>query len=509
MRQGRAGGEGSLPPPTLRPRHLATLLAVATLASLPGARAALSQKERQHAFIGYNEGEELDPLQCTNLDSRCAVWAAAGECYRNPVFMRSGCLAACRVFPACVKWMDVWRGYATPTGTARYALAGLGFHPAHSHFKQISQRRNGGQGAGEVLTLSRRARVRVALGVGSYLGDADDATDIAVTNAVIRSVAEGINVVDSASNYRSGHGELAVGRALHALRSTSGVERDQLFVSTKAGFTGSPDAFSTLQAAGKISGSDVAGQVHCMHPACLADSLDESLRRLSLTTVDLLYLHNPGEMWLELDGAAAFMQASARLTAAFKHLEAERAAGRIRYYGLATWASLRVPPEHRHHLSLPRVVELARLVGGEDHGFRFVQLPVSVSMPEAWSQQWQQLEAGPGNMRRVSLLDAARELGIEVFGSGPLLEGNLMKDQRLQLAVSRLPEVQGVLGQAVRLLQLARSTPGLLASLIGHKEQAHVEENCQLVHLELLNPALFESAMRTLQQVTFTATAST
>ena len=43
-------------------------------------------------------------------------------------------------------------------------------------------------------------------------------------------------MIDTASNYRSGRGERAVGFALTALQGKLGLTREMLFVSTKAGF---------------------------------------------------------------------------------------------------------------------------------------------------------------------------------------------------------------------------------------------------------------------------------
>lgn len=54
-------------------------------------------------------------------------------------------------------------------------------------------------------------------------------------SALIRSVARGWNVIDTARNYRSGRGEAAAGEAIATLLD-SGVRRGQLFVSTKAGY---------------------------------------------------------------------------------------------------------------------------------------------------------------------------------------------------------------------------------------------------------------------------------
>ena len=43
-------------------------------------------------------------------------------------------------------------------------------------------------------------------------------------------------MIDTASNYRGGRGEKAVGYALNALQDKLGLTREMLFISTKAGF---------------------------------------------------------------------------------------------------------------------------------------------------------------------------------------------------------------------------------------------------------------------------------
>ena len=53
------------------------------------------------------------------------------------------------------------------------------------------------------LTLS-------SLGVGTYLGTASLEDDITATAAIVQSVSHGWNIVDTAANYRDGHGEVRV-----------------------------------------------------------------------------------------------------------------------------------------------------------------------------------------------------------------------------------------------------------------------------------------------------------
>jgi hypothetical protein len=67
-----------------------------------------------------------------------------------------------------------------------------------------------------------------------------------------------------------------------------------------------------------------------------------------------------------------------RLRAAFEKLEEMRTQNRIRYYGICSYVGLRSPlTEVGVHLKLERVVELAKEVGGQQHGLRFLMVPVS------------------------------------------------------------------------------------------------------------------------------------
>ena len=169
------------------------------------------------------------------------------------------------------------------------------------------------------------------------------------------------------------------------------------------------ELLSRLQQEGAISAADVAGGRHCIHPAAIRASLAASLDALGLETVDVLYVHNAAEAQLRAEGLTPFLR---RLRGAFEACEAERREGRVRAYGLATWTAFRVPPDSPDHHSLSAVLELARSVGGEGHGFRYVQLPVNAHMAEAWAEKWQQMEvrgeAGDARVKFVSLLDAAQ-----------------------------------------------------------------------------------------------------
>jgi hypothetical protein len=49
---------------------------------------------------------------------------------------------------------------------------------------------------------------------------------------------------------------------------------------------------------------------------------------------------------------------------------------KIQYYGITSWASLRLPIGDKDHVDLQKVADVARKVGGEKNRFKFVQFPV-------------------------------------------------------------------------------------------------------------------------------------
>src|SRR5215831_21253916 len=67
-----------------------------------------------------------------------------------------------------------------------------------------------------------------SIGLGIYLGDNTDADDVAYAAAIRKAVISGINVVDTAINYRAQRSERAVGAAIHALLASGAAPREQL-----------------------------------------------------------------------------------------------------------------------------------------------------------------------------------------------------------------------------------------------------------------------------------------
>ena len=75
-----------------------------------------------------------------------------------------------------------------------------------------------------------------SIGLGTYLGEADAATDEAYAESALAAIARGCNVFDAAINYRHQRSERALGEALEQAVGRGLARRDELFVSTKGGF---------------------------------------------------------------------------------------------------------------------------------------------------------------------------------------------------------------------------------------------------------------------------------
>ena len=142
---------------------------------------------------------------------------------------------------------------------------------------------------------------------------------------------------------------------------------------------------------------------------------------------------------------------------------------KVKYYGMATWECYRVDRDNHSYLSLSDTVQLAKKVGGENHGFRFIQLPYNLYYDQALMLKSQTLHG-----KDVSVLEAAMGLGIGVFTSVPLMQGRL-------LTPGTIPEFGAIQQPSLRCLQFIRSTPGVLAPLVGQKTQSHVDQNMQKI----------------------------
>jgi aryl-alcohol dehydrogenase-like predicted oxidoreductase len=349
-------------------------------------------------------------------------------------------------------------GGATKEGTARYAEKFRGIAAA-GHFREV-----------EGLTMS-------SLGIGTYLGQPNDSIDSSYTAAIVAAVESGINLIDSAINYRLQRSERCIGTALKVL-ARKGIARDEIVLCTKGGYL-TPDGsmpadpnryfFEEYLHKGVFSAKDIAAGSHCMAARFLENQLGRSLKNLQVDCVDVYYLHNPETQLSEIS-QTDFLT---RVREAFVFLESAVDRRRIQFYGMATWNGFRQEKTARDAMQLGQIADIAKEIAGEKHHFRFVQLPFNLAMTEALTQGNQTVLSG-----QKTVMEAADELGIKLIASASLLQG-----QVAQNLPGFVAEALGLQNDAERALQFARSAPGITAALVGMSRTAHVEANARLVEV--------------------------
>lgn len=356
--------------------------------------------------------------------------------------------------------------HATSEGTARYrdryaALPG--------HFRRA-------QG----LWLS-------SIGLGTYLGQPGAQVDADYNAAIKRALTSGLNIIDTASNYRFQRSERAIGTAVTELIEARSIARDEIVLCTKGGYIPfdseylrDPNRYirETIIDAGLATADDIVDG-HCLAPRFIRAQLEQSLRNLNVSSIDVYYIHNP-ESQLESIGRTEFRD---RLRRAFIVLENAAAEGLIKYYGTATWNGYRVPPGVAQHLSLEDVLSLARDIGGLSHHCRFVQLPYNLTMLEALTVRNQRAAD-----ELLSAFEAAERFDVTVMCSASLLQGRLLG----QLPDMLRERFEGLTTDAQRCLQFVRSTPGVTTALVGMSRARHVADNLALTQVAPLTTEQFK-----------------
>ena len=171
-----------------------------------------------------------------------------------------------------------------------------------------------------------------SIGSGTYLGEPDAETDADYEAALAAALAGGINLIDTAVNYRFQRSERTIGKVLAAMIAAGTIKREEIVVATKGGyitFDGEvpPDPRGWFEEhyirSGIVTPGDMVEGSHCMTPKWLTTMLEMSRTNLGLETIDIYYIHNP-ETQLGEVSRAEFLK---RTRAAFEALEAAVAAG--------------------------------------------------------------------------------------------------------------------------------------------------------------------------------------
>ena len=257
------------------------------------------------------------------------------------------------------------------------------------------------------------------------------------SEAMRKALLEGVNLVDTSTNYSDGRAESLVGRVLEQMVDRGRIARQQVVVISKIGYLQGTNY--TLSQERKRSGrafSDLvpygAGLEHCIHPEFIDDQLSRSLERLQMDTLDVLLLHNPEYYlgWAREQGMQpqdARNEFYRRIKASFDYLETQVDDGRIQCYGVSS-NTLPAAGGDPEFVSLDRLTRIARAIS-PDHHFKVVQFPLNVFEPGAVLTVNQ-----PGD---ATVLSFARDHELGVVVNRPL---NAFSENRLV----RLAEIETI-----------------------------------------------------------------
>ena len=298
--------------------------------------------------------------------------------------------------------------------------------------------------------------------------------------AVKEAIRSGINLIDTASNYRYGVSEKEIGEALAELGDE--VKREELIICSKGGFIQLDYPFpenpytwidKNVIDAGLATKDDIELDQHCMTPDFLEWSCKRSLENLGVNQLDIYYLHNP-EMQIIKLGKKEFYKQIEKVFERFEKLADE---GLFKSYGVAVWNGFTA--ENDEIISLEKLVEIAIKVGGENHRFKYIQLPFNMGKTNAYTSLTQKVDN-----EECSIINAAHKLGIGVISSSSLLQMNLFKKSFSAETGVVLDSTMTLKSDIQLALQFVRSTPGIVSSLFGSKVPVHIKENCEISNVK-------------------------
>ena len=262
-------------------------------------------------------------------------------------------------------------------------------------------------------------------GFGTYrIGRQDPEHQISLMKALM----SGINVIDTSANYSDGESERAIGEVLKHIKHD--IKRSDLIVISKLGYIEGASFTRSEQRKAEQNPYPEAieleqGSEYCIHPECLEEQLNESLKRLQIDYLDVLLIHNP-EMFLMqkqlLEGKSLeeirdmFYK---KIAKAFEWLESAVEKGLIRSYGISS-NTFALSADNPDLCSLERCLNIAESIK-KDHHFHVIQFPFNLIETEAATELNQEDES-------LTLIEYAEAHDIVCLVNRPL---NAMRNNTL------------------------------------------------------------------------------
>lgn len=275
-------------------------------------------------------------------------------------------------------------------------------------------------------------------GFGGYrVGTSDFYHPQRSRNALIHAFLQGVNLVDTSCNYAFGESEVLIGEVMSSLVQAGKLKRDDLIICTKVGYIQGQDIASLM------SQSDLNKQFpnivqfgkemwYDISPEWITHSLENSLKRLGQSKIDVLLLHNP-EYLLKFDELQDIPQETAhekfyqKIKDAFLCLEKLVSLGKIGAYGISSNVFTAGEDEYTR-VSIEKCLAVARIIS-EKHHFKIVQTPLN------WIESAALLQEQENSGK--SFITYAKDQGLGVLVNRPfnaMLNNALLRLTRPQIS---------------------------------------------------------------------------
>lgn len=365
------------------------------------------------------------------------------------------------------------KGFATADGTLEYAQK-------HSDTKEFFIKHNG-------VVFSK-------LGLGTFNKEPykEENYLFNYVDSIKSALQNGINFIDTAINYRYQQSEKEIGYILGEMIKNDEIKRENIIIASKGGFIPLEYPFpdnpyhwirDNMLLPKLCTEADIELDQHCISEKFLEYSLNKSLENLGLETIDIYFLHNP-EIQLGTKTKEDLLES---IKKAFEVFEKAVNDGKIKSYGVATWNGFINDQGFIEYLSLGDIYDVAVSVAGDNHHFKYIQVPFNLAKTHIYTMPTQSHED-----EDYTVVELAHKLGLGVISSSSLLQMNLFK-KSFNANVGYILDKDMQLTSDIQLaLQFVRSTPNILSSLFASKNPEHVLHNLEISKIKATPKKLYD-----------------
>lgn len=241
-------------------------------------------------------------------------------------------------------------------------------------------------------------------------------------NALKKALKEGVNLIDTSTNYGDGLSEHLIGQTLKSMIAEGLIKREDVVIASKAGYIqgSNMELLQMRETEGKLYESvyKFSDDIwYSIDPAFVLDQFERSRARLGVEKIDVYFIHNPEYVlkYFEMENTpveTAREQFYRQLGKAMNVLEDLVHQGKLGCYGISS-NTLGFSENDRSTVQLSKCLEVAESLGKADaHNFKVVQCPIN------WIEPYPALAPSePGNL---SVCEYAAQKGIGVLANRPL-----------------------------------------------------------------------------------------